>query len=247
MKKAYVRFYAELNDFLPPSRKGQTSGYAFDVSGSVKDMIESMGVPHTEVDLILANGEPVDFAYLVQDGDRISVYPTFQSLDISPVLRLRPQPLREMRFIADGHLGRLAAYLRMLGFDTLYRSDSRDEELAKVSAAERRILLTRDRGLLMRNIVTRGYCLRETDPARQLVEVLQCFDLIPLIAPFQRCIHCNTLLRPVAKESVVDRLLPETKQYYDEFFLCPACDRIYWKGSHYRRMRRFIDSVTTAS
>jgi uncharacterized protein with PIN domain len=246
MKRAYVRFYAQLNDFLPPSQKQKTARYAFDVSGSVKDIIESMGVPHTEVDLILANSEPVDFAYLVQDGDTISVYPTFQSLDISPLLRLRPEPLREIRFVADTHLGRLAAYLRMLGFDTLYRRDCADEELARVSAADRRILLTRDRGLLMRNIVTRGYCLRETDPARQLVEVMQCFDVMPWVAPFRRCMHCNALLRPVAKESVVDRLLPETQRYYDEFFLCPACDRIYWKGSHYRRMQRFIDRVTSA-
>ena len=247
MKRAYVRFYAQLNDFLPPSRKGRATSYAFLLSGSVKDMIESMGVPHTEVDLILANGEPVDFAYLVRDGDKISVYPTFQSLDISPVLRLRPQPIREFRFVADAHLGRLAAYLRMVGFDTLYRRDYRDEEVAKLSANERRILLTRDRGLLKRNIVSRGYCLRETNSARQLVEVLQRFDLIQLIAPFRRCIHCNALLRPVAKESIVDRLLPETKQYYDEFFLCPECDRIYWKGSHYRRMRHFIDSVTKSA
>jgi uncharacterized protein with PIN domain len=247
MKRAYVRFYAELNDFLPPSRKGRATSYAFVVSGSVKDMIESMGVPHTEVDLILANGEPVDFAHLVRDGDKISVYPTFQSVDISPVLRLRPQPIRELRFVADAHLGRLAAYLRMLGFDTLYRRDYRDDEVARVSAAEKRILLTRDRGLLKRNIVTRGYCLRKTNSARQLVEVLQRFDLIPSIAPFRRCIHCNALLRPVAKDLIVDRLLPETKQYYDEFFLCPECDRIYWKGSRYRRMQHFIDSVTKSA
>lgn len=246
MKRAYVRFYAELNDFLPPARKGQEFGYAFDVSGSVKDMIESLGVPHTEVDLILANGEPVDFAYLVRDGDRISVYPAFQSLEVSPLLRLRPQPLREIRFAADANLGRLAAYLRMLGFDTLYRRDFGDEELAKLSAVDRRVLLTRDRGLLKRNIVTRGYCLRETDPTRQLAEVLQRFGLVPSIAPFQRCIHCNALLRSVSKESVEDRLLPETKQFYDEFYLCAECGRIYWKGSHYRRMRRFIESVTQA-
>jgi uncharacterized protein with PIN domain len=217
------------------------------VSGSVKDMIESMGVPHTEVDLILVNGEPVDFAYLVRDGDRISVYPTFQSLDISPVLRLRPRPMRELRFVADAHLGRLAAYLRMLGFDALYSRDYSDEQVAKVSANERRILLTRDRGLLKRNIVTRGYCLRETNPTRQLVEVLQRFDLLPSIAPFRRCIHCNALLRPVAKELVVDRLLPETKRYYDEFYLCPECNRVYWKGSHYRRMQHFIDNVTKSA
>lgn len=244
MKEANVRFYAELNDFLPPERRMRNSIYSFEVSGSVKDVIESIGVPHTEVDLILANGEPVDFTYRVQNGDSISVYPTFQSLDISPVVHLRPQLLRELRFVADTHLGRLAAYLRMLGFDTLYRNDYRDEDLARLSAGEKRILLTRDRGLLKRSIVIRGYCLRATDPRLQLVEVFQRFDLIGSIAPFRRCIHCNGVLQPTRKELVSDRLLPQTRRYFDEFYICPECNRIYWKGSHYRRMQRLIEIVT---
>jgi len=246
MRQAYVRLYAELNDFLPPGRKTRTTTCRFDVCGSVKDMIESIGVPHTEVDLILVNGEPAEFEYLVQDGDRISVYPRFHSLDISTLAHLRPQPLREARFVTDTHLGRLAAYLRMLGFDTLYRNDSRDEDLAQLSASEGRILLTRDRGLLKRTIVTRGYCLRSTDPPRQLAEVLQRFDLVPAIAPFRRCMHCNAVLHPAEKEAISDRLLPDTKRHYDEFFMCPQCARIYWKGSHYRRMQRLIESVTSS-
>lgn len=246
MKQALLRFYAELNDFLLPSRSGRATAWSFDVSGSVKDMIESIGVPHTEVDLILVDGEPTEFEYLVQDGDRISVYPRFRSLDISSLLYLHPQPLPEMRFIADTHLGRLAAYLRMLGFDTVYRNDYRDEDLAGISAREKRTLLTRDRGILKRTIITRGYCLRHTDPPRQLVEVLQHFELFRVIDPFKRCMHCNGVLRPTQKEAVSDRLLPDTKQHYDEFFLCPQCGRIYWKGSHYRRMQRFIESVTSS-
>lgn len=137
MKQAFIRFYAQLNDFLPPERKMQTTTYRFDASGSVKDMIESIGVPHTEVDLILANGELVDFTYRVQDGDRISVYPTYQSLDLSSLAHLQPQPLSEFCFVADTHLGRLAAYVRMLAFDTLYRNDYRDEDLAQLSGEER--------------------------------------------------------------------------------------------------------------
>ncbi len=246
MKQAGVRFYGSLNDFLPPETKGQTTSYAFEVSGSVKDMIEALGVPHTEVELILANGESVDFSYQVQDGDRISVYPEWDALDLSPLIRLRPQPLRELRFVADNHLGRLAAYLRMVGFDTVYRSDSVDEDLARISANEKRILLTRDRGLLKRNIVTHGYYVRATDPRRQLPEVLQRFDSLDSIAPFQRCVHCNVLLRPVRKELISDRLQPGTKQHFEEFWICPSCDRIYWKGSHYRRMQRFIASLITA-
>jgi uncharacterized protein with PIN domain len=243
MKQAEIRFYSELNDFLAPWRKGRTTSCGFDVSGSVKDLIESLGVPHTEIDLILANGESVDFSYRVQNGDRISVYPRFEAMDISPLVRLRPQPLRELRFVADGHLGRLAAYLRMVGFDTVYRTDCADEELASMSANEKRVLLTRDRGLLKRNIVTRGYWVRTTNPRDQLAEVLRRFDLSASIAPFERCVHCNELLVPARKELISDRLQPETKQYYEEFRICPGCRRIYWKGSHYRRMQRFIESV----
>ena len=247
MKQAYVRFYAALNDFLAPERQARTSACSFYVSGSVKDLIESLGVPHTEVELILVNGEPVNFAYRVQDSDRISVYPPFRSLDISPMSSLRPAPPGEFRFVADAHLGRLAGYLRMLGFDTWYRRDASDEDLAAISAGEERILLTRDRGLLKRNIVTRGYFVQATDPSRQLVEVLQEFDLVQRMQPFRRCIHCNGILQPVPKEAVIDRLLPETRQYYDEFFLCPRCGHIYWKGSHYRRMKQFIESVIASS
>jgi uncharacterized protein len=246
MKWAEVRFYAELNDFLAPWRRSRTTCYGFDVSGSVKDLIEALGVPHTEVDLVLANGESVDFLYRVKNGDRISVYPKFEAMDISPLVRLRPQPLRDLRFVADTHLGRLAAYLRMVGFDTIYRNDCGDEELAKISASEKRILLTRDRGLLKRNVVIRGYCVRTTNPRDQFAEVLQRFDLTASIVPFQRCVHCNELLEPTPKELISDRLLPETKQYFEEFCICPGCQRIYWKGSHYRRMQRFIDSVILA-
>jgi hypothetical protein len=185
MKQADVRSYAELNDFVPPERRDRARPYAFEVGGSVKDMIEALGVPHTEVDFILVNGESEDFSYRVRNGDRISVYPVFEAIDISPLVRLRPQPLREPRFVADTHLGRLAAYLRMLGFDTVYRDDAQDEELAQITTNERRILLTRDRGLLKRSVVTRGYCVRATNPREQLAEVRR-FDLSGSMAAFQR-------------------------------------------------------------
>ena len=247
MKQAYITFCAELNDFLLPERRSQTLSWAFEVSGSVKDVLESIGVPHTEVDVILANGKSVDFTYRVRDGDRITVYPPAQSIGTSPLVHLQPRPPLEARFIADTHLGRLTAYLRMLGFDALYDKSFQDENLAQISASEDRTLLTRDRGLLKRNEVVRGYFLRATDPARQLAEVIQRFALKASIRPFRLCIHCNTLLQATSKESIADRLLSETKQYYDEFYVCPQCARIYWKGSHYRRMRRFIDSVTASA
>jgi uncharacterized protein with PIN domain len=241
MPRAWFRFYAELNEFLTPERSGRTFEYAFLDRAPVKDRIESFGVPHTEVDLILANGESVDFSYVVEDGDFISVYPMFEAIDIRPVLRVRPEPLRETRFVLDAHLGRLAAFLRMLGFDTLYGNHVSDEELARISRDEHRILLTRDVGLLKRGMVTHGYFVRETDTKRQLAEVVRKFDLQGSIAPFERCMRCNALLREATAEAVADRIPSHARERYREFNECPACGRVYWKGSHYDRMRKLIE------
>jgi len=240
MSQATFRFYAELNDFLPPSRRQVPFAHRFDGRVSIKDMIESLGVPHTEVDLILANGESVDFHYLVQDGDRISVYPVFETFDITPLLRVRSRPLRQPRFVLDVHLGRLAGYLRLLGFDARYASDCDDATLAALSRDERRTLLTRDRGLLKRRQVTHGYCVRATNPREQVREVLRRFDLYRLVAPFSRCIRCNGVLEPVAKQVVADRLPPHVRAHHDEFRICTACGQVYWRGSHYQRLRALV-------
>ncbi len=243
MRSANFRFYAELNDFLPTDRKAGSFDHTFNGQPAVKDTIEALGVPHTEVDLIIVNGVSEDFSYLLQDGDRVSVYPVFESIDIAPVLRVRPQPLRETRFVLDIHLGRLAGYLRMLGLDALYRNDYRDEELAHLSSQDARILLTRDRGLLKRGEVTHGYCVRETNPRKQLVEVIKRFDLVRSIKPFRLCLRCNGTLGSVRKEDIIDSLPLETRKFYDEFRRCLACGQIYWRGSHYQRMSRFIVQI----
>ncbi|MEA3408268.1 MAG: Mut7-C RNAse domain-containing protein [Chloroflexota bacterium] len=243
LSQAFFRFYAELNDFLPPEKRGCTFPYTFLVSGSVKDMIQALGIPHTEVELILVDGRSVDFDYQVQDGDRISVYPVFESFDVAPLVRVRPEPLRETRFVLDTHLGKLATYLRLFGFDSLYRNDYEDAELARISDEEGRILLTKDHHLLKRNRVQHGYYVRAIDAREQLIEVLTRFHLFRSAKPFTRCLRCNGLLQPVPKEDVCDRLPPRTKQYYDEFRRCETCGRIYWKGSHYRRMRKFVEEV----
>jgi hypothetical protein len=243
VQRAYFRFYAELNDFLAPERRMSAFAYPFHVSSSVRDMIESLGVPHTEVDLVLVNGESVGFDYLVRDGDQVSVYPVFESLDITPLLRVRASPLRQPRFVLDVHLGRLAAYLRMLGFDSLYRNDYADAELARISSEEERILLTRDRGLLKRAVITRGHYVRATNPREQLAEVVRWFDLACALAPFTRCLACNGLLAAVAKEAVLERLPARVRQRHDEFLECPSCRRVYWKGTHYDRMANLIRQV----
>jgi uncharacterized protein with PIN domain len=243
MLRATFRFYSELNDFLPPPLRQKAFPRAFRGATSVKDAIESLGVPHTEVDLILVNGRSVDFRQPLRDGDAVSVYPVFESIDIAPAVRLRPSPLRRPAFILDGHLGRLAAYLRLLGFDTLYRNDFADEELAQRSAREQRILLTRDRGLLKRSIVTRGYCVRDSNPRAQLREVTARFDLARLAMPFRRCLACNGLLQPVEKEAVLDRLPPRVCERFDEFYRCAGCGRLFWPGSHYARLQAILREV----
>jgi len=243
MQRAHFRFYAELNDLLPQQRTGLTLTHAFEDPASLKDAIEAFGVPHTEVDFILANGSPAPFSQLLRDGDRISVYPVFRSLDLTPLTHLQPRPEGDMRFVLDTHLGKLAAHLRMLGFDSLYGSDCLDEELAHISAGQQRILLSRDRGLLKRSLVTRGYLVRATHPQEQLIEVCRRFNLAGSIAPFRRCLHCNTPLQVAPKDLISHRLPTETRKHYDEFHICPGCNRVYWKGSHYRRMASLIEDL----
>ncbi|MDH3526068.1 MAG: Mut7-C ubiquitin/RNAse domain-containing protein [Gammaproteobacteria bacterium] len=238
---AQFRFYEELNDFLPRDRRKTTFIHAFTRRASVKDMIESFGVPHTEVELIIVNGRSVDFSHIVTDQDHISVYPMFESLDIRPLLRLRPAPLRRPAFVLDTQLGRLARYLRLLGFDTLYRNDYSDDGIARLSSEQGRILLTRDRMLLQRSIITHGYFVRATDPLQQVDEVLQRFDLYNDIQPLTRCIRCNGRLTEVDKDIVIDRLEPKTKRYYNQFRICRDCDQVYWEGSHFRKMIGLID------
>jgi len=242
---AWFRFYEELNDFLPASRRKRRFPHAFTRRASIKDMIEALGVPHTEIEVILANGDSVDFSYIVNDGDDISVYPMFESLDIRPLLKLRPQPLRRSRFVLDTHLGRLARYLRLLGFDCLYQNNFQDDELAVISSEQQRTLLTRDRLLLQRKIITRGYFVRSKLPLEQTVEVLRRFDLSGDIRPLGRCIRCNGLLEDIGKDAIEARLEPKTRRYYRRFRICPDCGQIYWRGSHFRQMTQLIDAIST--
>ena len=243
MKAVSVRFYEELNDFLPMKKRKSTLIILFTGRQTVKDIIESQGVPHTEVDLILVNGQSVDFNRIIREDDQISVYPEFESLDISGVTRLKNRPLRNPKFVLDVHLGRLARYLRALGFDTLYRNDYSDTDIVDISNHQKRIILTRDKGLLMRNTVQRGYWIRNISVKDQAAEVVKKFDLYKLINPFKRCMECNGLIKPVDKESILEHLEFKTKEYFDKFFRCTKCYKIYWKGTHYERMNQFITRI----
>jgi uncharacterized protein with PIN domain/sulfur carrier protein ThiS len=242
MTTVAFRFYGPLNDFLPRLQRQATLVCAYQGRMNVKDAIESLGVPHPEVDLIVVNGMPVPFDYAVQPRDRVAVYPAFTHIGLPRELRLIP-PLVEPRFVADAHLGRLAAYLRLLGFDTAYRNDVADEDLAERSANEDRVLLTRDLGVLKRGIVRRGYFLRATNPARQLVEVVRRYDLAPQARPFSRCLPCNAPLAPAPKTHVAPFVPPRSRDHFEAFSRCPACGRVYWQGSHYARMRRLVEAA----
>jgi uncharacterized protein with PIN domain len=239
---ATLRFYSELNDFLPHQQRFLPLCHCFALPASVKDVFESIGIPHPEVELILINGIPAGFGHLVHDGDRVSIYPAFRTLDLSPIPPLRPR-LRVYRFVLDAHLGRLATCLRVLGFDAAYKRNGEDKELARISHEQERILLTRDRGLLKRSEVVYGYFVRSTEVKRQVTDVLWRFDLFAAAAPFQRCLRCNVLLAAATKQSILARLPPKTRLYYDEFRICSACRRIYWAGSHYERLNRFVQEV----
>jgi uncharacterized protein with PIN domain len=245
MACARFRFYEELNDFLPAARRKTEFSHRFTRRASVKDMIESFGVPHTEVEIILVDGHSVGFSHIVRDGDRISVYPMFETLDVSSLLRVREAPLRKPRFVVDSNLGGLARYLRLLGMDALYQNDFSDDDVAKISQAQHRIVLTRDRRLLHRKIIVHGYFVRAVRPRDQTREVLARLDLYDSVQPFSRCIHCNGLLQAVDKSSVEHRLEPRTRQFYNRFLRCPDCQRVYWEGSHHERAARLVAELTT--
>lgn len=230
MKVAHFHFDSNLSGLLRGGWRGPDLEYAFTGPQSAKHLIESMGIPHTEIGLLLVNGQQAETSYQVQDGDEVQV----EACETAAASTLEP------RFILDGHLGRLASRLRMLGLDCQYQAVIEDSDLAAMAVSEGRILVTRDRHLLMRKTIANGYLVRSLIPKEQLREIVERYRLLPAIKPFQRCIRCNTRLVPVPKADVLDRLEPLTRRYFDEFRICPGCNQIYWRGSHVDRMSRMI-------
>lgn len=234
MKVATFDFDPALQPLLKRDLREQPVEMHFQGAQSIKHLIESLGIPHTEIGPLRANGEHIGQEYITQDRDRIKVQP------VAPVQDGTSEP----RFVLDGHLGRLASHLRMLGLDCLYNNAYEDEELVHISVEQGRILLTRDRLLLMHRVITGGYLVRSLNSIEQLYEVVHRYGLVKWIKPFERCMNCNHPLETVAKETVLEKLEPLTKKYYDEFKLCPACDQVYWKGSHYERMLEVVGKVS---
>lgn len=244
---ATFRFYGALNHFLPAAMQGRDRIYGFDGTPSVKDAIEAQGVPHPEVGVIVANGRPVGFDHRLADGARIAVYPELAQLDPGEAARVRPPLGYPRRFVVDVNLGRLARWLRLLGFDTVYRNDFSDVEVVRLGAAEGRIVLTRDRRLLHHAAVEYGYWVRAVDPPAQVAEVMRRFDLQDVVMPFRRCLACNGRIRPVAKADVHALVPAKTWRYYDEFYQCEACGKVYWRGAHFPRLDETVARLMGAS
>lgn len=243
-----IRCYAELNDFLPRPRRQRAFAHAYSMAGSVKDTLESLGIPHPEIDLILVNGEPAGFDRLLATGDRVAAFPLFRRLDVSAVSPVHLPLPPAARFLLDGHLGRLARHLRLLGFAADHQAEADDAALAAAAAAAGdRILLTRDLDLLKRAIVRRGYRVRATDPFDQAVEVVRRFDLAGRLAPFTRCLPCGARLQEATTQEAAGRVPPGVASRHTDYRRCPDCGRLYWAGSHYRRLAALVDRIRQAA
>ena len=238
-----VRLYAELNDYLPSNLRYAVLPVPFQADTTIAELLTAAGVPLSEVDLVLKNGEPGRFEDQVASGDRLSVYPVFETFDIGSAQRLRPQPLRTPAFVLDVHLGKLASFLRMFGFDASYSPSYADEQLVAISLKERRTLLSKDRTLLRDPRLERAVKVRADDPRGQIQEVVARFNLEGMVRPLTRCLLCNTLLVPIAKAEVLDRIPPLVRENQERFTTCPECRRVFWEGTHHKRMMLFIASI----
>lgn len=236
-----LRFYEELNEFLPQNRRRRSFEYPLLGTVNVHQLITELGVPHQVVDLVLVNDEPVSFSHPLSGGDRVAVFPVFERLDIAPLNRLRSRPLRRTRFVADKPLEKLAHLLRLAGFDTVHNPDATLIEMVSISSEEKRVILSLDPELLRHARVTHGYWVKETNPPAQFREIVDSFDLRRSLRPFSRCMECNGDLRVAEDSEVMDQIPFAVLVAFDDFWQCEQCRRIYWKGSHYERLAQLIE------
>jgi len=241
---ATLRLHGDLTDFTRPANGDRPAHpetvsvtARFDGRPALKDVVEAVGVPHCEVDLVLDGDEALTLATPARDGATLDLFPAGEG---PPGARLLPPLQRPARFLLDGHLGRLASLLRMLGFDAAWERDADDAVLAARSAAEDRTLLTRDLGLLKRSAVRRGAFVRATQPLAQAAEVITRFQLRPQARPFTRCIRCNGVLRAISIEEAAPRVPPRVRELQRRYFECGDCGGLYWPGTHHARMERVV-------
>lgn len=234
-----VRVYEELNDFLAPARRKRP----FEVAAGglrVGALLAELGIPATQVDLVLVGGRPARLDDMLDEADRVAVYPVFEAFDVGGAAAVHGRPLRDPRFFADEHLARLARYLRLAGFDTLLARGLADRTLVAAAEAEGRILLTRDRHLVRFLGPSRVLLPAAERPAEQFIEVVGRLQLETAARPFSRCMVCNARLAPAAGEAVRHRVPARVREDHEAFLACEGCGRIYWPGSHHRRMSRLL-------
>ncbi len=237
------RFYGDLGRFLPQERRHRAFFHTVKGVPSVKDTLEALGVPHTEIDCIVIDRESVPFSHQIRGGENIKVYPDADGAGVEKVIRLKARPPAVPRFVLDAHLGKLTRHLRLLGFDALYRQDISDEQIVRLTRRTGRVVLTRDIGLLKNRVIRYGYFVRSVDPKKQIKEVVRRFCLSAKARPLRLCLECNGRIARVARSKVWERLPPLTKKYYQKFYVCRRCDRIYWQGAHYKQLLKIIEIV----
>ena len=240
---ASFRCFGNLPELLKRRYRDSSIEYRFKAHPGVKDAIESMGIPHTEVDVVFANGRSVDFRYQLQHLDAIDVYPLHCAVPAETMLHLSVSPVEPVSFVIDLHLGKLARRLRLLGFDCLYQNDFSDAEIMQLSFGQQRVILTRDRGILRHRQVVHGYLVRSDQVDEQVREVISRYQLFDQIRAWRRCMACNGLLEKIEKAAIVDRLEPLTRRYYLDFRRCRACNRLYWQGSHFEKISRWLETL----
>lgn len=238
-----MRCYAELNDFLPHNIQQKTLPLNIKTPTTVGETIHSLGIPLAEVDLILVNSKSVNRSHRLFENDYVSIHSAFETFDISSIQKTHKTPLRKIIFILDAHLGKLAKYLRMLGFDTLYKNDFEDDKIIEIANNENRIILTRDKTLLKSSNVDHGYYVRSIENHNQLIEVVKKFNLYSNMKSFARCTTCNDLLILKSKKEVQHKIDEKTYRIYNEFFFCPTCNKVFWKGSHFKNMEKLFLSL----
>lgn len=223
----------ELRLFVPSDRRAAPMTVVTDGTSTLGHVVESVGVPLTEAGQLLVDGAPAPPSHIPREGE---------SVHVSAVVRPQRVPGAPLRFALDVHLGTLARRLRLLGVDAAYESeDIGDPALAKLSAAQRRVLLSRDRGLLRRRELWAGAYVYSDQPDAQLRDVLQRFA--PALAPWTRCTACNGELGPADKDSVREQLQQGTRRSYDVFAQCTKCGHVYWRGAHHARLAAIVDEA----
>ncbi len=243
MDPAQLHLHGDLVDLVRRRARDGVVDVPVPSPRSVKDAIESVGVPHTEIGAIAVDGADAGWDRLLHGAEVVRALPVDHVAARDS--RVTPPPLpRPLRFVADVHLGTLARRLRVVGIDTAWRNDATDDELVACMLTEDRVLLTRDRGLLMRRAVVHGALVRHDDPDEQLVEIAARFSLAGHAAPGTRCPRCNGAVERADPDDVAADLEPGTRAAgHDSFGRCRDCRRLYWSGAHADAIEDIIDRV----